>query len=246
MILHLAFDMLAAGTAMLVTWRVVARHGLHRAQGSPQRVLLALIVGAALGGFGLGTYNLWLSGDLRLGRSFAGALLGAIVGVEWAKRRAGIRGSTGAMFVPALIATVAIGRVGCFLSGLEDPTYGVATDLPWGHDFGDGVPRHPVQLYESAAMIFLAIVMWRWIQKSRRDFVSRGFYVFVLWYGLQRFAWEFLKPYARILGPFNLFHGVTACLVCYACWMLVGSRNAHEPRSTDGTVHLPGTDDLAL
>ena len=31
-------------------------------------------------------------------------------------------------------------------------TYGTPTALPWGVDFGDGVPRHPVQLYEAATM----------------------------------------------------------------------------------------------
>ena len=37
-------------------------------------------------------------------------------------------------------------------------TYGTPTTLPWGVDFGDGVPRHPVQLYEAATMaIFLAV-----------------------------------------------------------------------------------------
>jgi len=35
---------------------------------------------------------------------------------------------------------VAIGRIGCYLAGLDDFTYGTPTALPWGHDFGDGVP----------------------------------------------------------------------------------------------------------
>ena len=35
------------------------------------------------------------------------------------------------------------------------------------------------------------------------------------WYGLQRFVWEFFKPYATLIGPFNLFHLV--CLGASSC-----------------------------
>ena len=53
-----------------------------------------------------------------------------------------------------------VGRWGCFLSGLEDQTHGTPTALPWGHDFGDGMLRHPVQLYESFAMgLFLVVAL---------------------------------------------------------------------------------------
>ena len=54
--------------------------------------------------------------------------------------------------------------------------------------------------------------------------LANGFYVVVGWYGLQRFAWEFLKPYATITGPFNLFHFVCLGLVLYAVVMIRGSR----------------------
>jgi phosphatidylglycerol---prolipoprotein diacylglyceryl transferase len=44
----------------------------------------------------------------------------------------------------------------------------------------------------------------------------------VLFYAMQRFAWEFLKPYAAVLGYFNLFHLVCAGLACYAYLMMRG------------------------
>ena len=56
--------------------------------------------------------------------------------------------ATGDLLALPLVLGIAIGRIGCFLSGLEDQSYGVATALPWGVDFGDGVARHPTQLYE--------------------------------------------------------------------------------------------------
>ena len=72
-----------------------------------------------------------------------GALAGAILAIEAFKRLRGIKGSTGIIFVPAFCTSVVVGRWGCFFAGLEDRTYGIATMLPWGRDFGDGVPRHP-------------------------------------------------------------------------------------------------------
>ncbi len=99
-----------------------------------------------------------LGGMWRMGHSIAGAVAGGIVGVEMFKFARGIRGSTGAQFVAPLAAGIAVGRLGCFFAGLPDYTYGTPTSLPWGVDFGDGVPRHPVQLYESAAMLLFLLL----------------------------------------------------------------------------------------
>ena len=91
-----------------------------------------------------------MSADIA--RSIVGALAGAIAAIELFKAVRGIRGSTGLIFVPAFATTVMVGRWGCFLSGLEDETHGTPTSLPWGVDLGDGMMRHPVQLYESFTM----------------------------------------------------------------------------------------------
>ena len=57
---------------------------------------------------------------------------------------------------------------------------------------------------------------------ARRDafFLRNGFYLFTAYYGIQRFAWEFLKPYPTVLGPFNLFHLVCIVLFAYSLVML--------------------------
>jgi prolipoprotein diacylglyceryltransferase len=147
-------------------------------------------------------------------------LAGAIITIEAFKWQKGIWGSTGLIFVPAFAASVVIGRIGCYLSGLEDKTYGLPTALPWGHDFGDGILRHPVQLYESLLLLLflaVALILLAWRQ---RFFMRNGFYLMVLFYGGQRFVWEFLKPYGSILGPFNLFHFICAGLCCYSIWMM--------------------------
>jgi hypothetical protein len=59
-----------------------------------------------------------------------------------------------------------------------------------------------------------------------RFFMRSGFYVLVLVYGLQRFLWEFLKPYGAIAGPFNLFHFICGGLVIYSLAMMAGKAKA--------------------
>jgi phosphatidylglycerol---prolipoprotein diacylglyceryl transferase len=119
MSLHLAFDLLAALTAVLLTaaiwaWRLRDRP-LPQGEGN---YLPVLSLGILLGSYLLGTANLWISGLPGVGRSILGALIGGIVAVEAYKLRAGIRGSTGLLFVPAFTALVIVGRIGCALSGL--------------------------------------------------------------------------------------------------------------------------------
>lgn len=221
--LHLLFDLIAAALAFAATlgvwrWRLAAVMRPPDALGTGYH--LALLAGAALGGYGLGTLNLWLTGVPGVGRSILGAFAGAVLAVELWKARTGLRGSTGAVFVAGFAVSVAVGRVGCFLSGLDDQTHGVPTTLPWGHDFGDGIPRHPVQLYESAAMLaFLAVFV---VALARRApwVPGRAFYWLALVYAGQRFLWEFLKPYATVLGPLNLFHLACLGLIGYAVVML--------------------------
>ena len=229
MIVHTIFDILAAISAMAITYAVYRwrlGEAMARLEQGGVGYAAALIAGAVAGGFFFGTLNLRLSGIPEIGRSIIGALAGAIIAVELYKTAKGLRGSTGLIFVPAFATSVIAGRWGCFLSGMEDNTYGIPTSLPWGHDFGDGILRHPVQLYESASMAaFLAFFLWA--LAARQSFVMRnGFYLLVLWYAGQRFLWEFLKPYATLAGPFNLFHFVSIGLVCYSLVMM--NRSAGE------------------
>jgi len=185
---------------------------------------VALVAGAAIGGFGAGTLNLYLSGEPGIGRSIVGALAGAILAVELFKRRRGISGSTGLIFVPAFATSVMVGRWGCYFAGLGDETHGTPTGLPWGHDFGDGVMRHPVQLYESFTMALFLVVALVLIGRRDAFFMRNGFYLLVLVYAGQRFLWEFLKPYGTVAGPFNLFHLLCAGLVIYSFVMMARGR----------------------
>src|SRR3954471_6566484 len=156
--LHTLFDIAAwAAAALSLLW--LQRAGGVRFAPSPSRdirYIAALVFGAGVGAVLFGTANLWLSHQDGIARSFEGGIAGGIIAIELYKKIAGIRERTGARFALPLAVGVAVGRIGCFLAGPEDFTYGTPTGLPWGHDFGDGIVRHPVQLYESAAMLFFA------------------------------------------------------------------------------------------
>ena len=151
-LIHTGFDFLASVSSLLMTlfvyrWRLSDRaSGLEIGGGG---YVAAMLLGAVIGGFGAGTANLWISGIDGVGRSIVGAFAGAVLFVELFKKWSGLKGSTGLLFVPAFATSVVIGRWGCFLSGLDDQTYGIASNVAWAKDFGDGVMRHPVQLYES-------------------------------------------------------------------------------------------------
>ena len=235
---HTQFDIAAATAAAAMTvacffWRL--RDAAARIDEAGFGYAVALVAGAAVGGFGAGTANLWLSGEPGVARSIVGALAGGIAAIEVYKRARGISGSTGIIFVPAFCTSVAIGRWGCFFSGLTDHTHGCPTAVPWGHDFGDHVLRHPVQLYESAAMA--AFLVFALAMLARRDefFLKNGFYLMVLWYAAQRFCWEFLKPYAPVFGPLNLFHLICLGLIAYALAMITVG-----PRTQLGAARAPG------
>jgi len=229
-VIHAAFDVLAWLAAAAAAMWVARRVAFPVPEPLRLTYLGVLLVGAALGAYGFGSANLWLSGQPGVARSIEGAVGGGIIAIELYKHAAGIATRTGARFALPFAVGVAVGRIGCFLSGLDDFTYGTPTSLPWGHDFGDGILRHPVQLYESAAMAAFAAVYVARVMKRDRFWAMNGFYLVVGFYGAQRFVWEFFKPYGPLIGPFTLFHVLSAAVLVYAVVMIL---TAPKPSISD-------------
>jgi phosphatidylglycerol:prolipoprotein diacylglycerol transferase len=127
------------------------------------------------------------------GQSVAGAIAGGILGTELAKRIIGEKRRTGDMFVYPLLLGIAVGRIGCFLTGVADDTAGLPTSLPWGLDQGDGVARHPTALYEILYVGLLALGL-RAAEKTGRLLPGDLFRLFAIGYFAWRFGVEFLKP----------------------------------------------------
>jgi prolipoprotein diacylglyceryltransferase len=197
----------AAGYAVLRSSRT--RHGDVVAEPQRWTVLAAAAVGGLIGSRLLGIAEHWPAvhaewESRRLfallvspgGKTIVGGLLGGWLGVELIKRASGIRRRTGDLFVLPLCVGIAVGRIGCFIAGLADDTYGKATQLPWAIDFGDGIGRHPVQVYEIVFLVFLGFVV------STKANLPEGarFRIFLCGYLAWRLAIDFLKPQPLIAG----------------------------------------------
>lgn len=154
--------------------------------------LLALLVDPAATWAGRGDWRTWAEG-----KTIVGGLLGGLVAVELAKGRLGIRQATGDLYAIPLVLGIAIGRVGCFLTGLPDRTYGVATGTSWGVDFGDGILRHPTQLYE---IVFLLGVLLPALLMLRGGRPGDRFRLFMAGYLGFRLLAGFLQPTPTLLG----------------------------------------------
>ena len=150
------------------------------------------------------------------GQSIVGGLLGGLIGVEIGKKIAGVTESTGDRFVVPILLGLIIGRIGCFLAGLYDDTYGVPTSLPWGIDFGDGIRRHPTQLYE----IMFAVLLWIVLARNRVSLAREPglqFKLLLAAYLLWRLVIDSLKPvpYAFIGGLSGIQLVCAVALVLY-------------------------------
>ncbi|MDD5303738.1 MAG: prolipoprotein diacylglyceryl transferase [Elusimicrobia bacterium] len=134
------------------------------------------------------------------------------------------------MFMGALIGHI-FGRLGCFLAGC---CYGKPTNLPWGVVFRDprsmippellGVHLHPVQLYEMAGNLILALVLWRVLLaieegKYKPGLVAAGHFAA---YGVLRFSLEFLRgDTLSFLGPLTQGQALGLGLVAASAGIMV-------------------------
>src|ERR1700730_8396632 len=185
-------------------------------------IFLGCVAGALLGSKILAWleaagYYLQLFGTQEFwggGKTIVGGLLGGWLGIEFIKRIVHVRQSTGDACVFPLIIGMAIGRIGCFLTGLPDHTYGVETALPWGLDFGDHLSRHPTQIYEIIFLAALGAVLY----KAKPSMLQSGalFRWFMLAYLGFRFLSEFIKPRMTILAGLSPIQWscVIGCGVC--------------------------------
>jgi prolipoprotein diacylglyceryltransferase len=206
MVVHGFFEVL--GTALGVA--VYSWLRVRRGDAVDDRARLSVIVGAAIGAT-VGARLLWWIGEPGIpisgilgGKTVVGGLLGGLIGVEVTKWIRGIHRSTGDLFVLPLIVAIAVGRIGCFLAGPFDRTNGLPSDLPWAIAIGDGIPRHPVALYEIAFLAALIPLVRVATHPGGR------FQLFLASYLAFRLAIDFLKPY-----PAPVFAGLSA--IQWAC-----------------------------
>lgn len=144
------------------------------------------------------------------GRTIVGGLIGGLISVAITKRVLKIKAKRGNLFAPAIALGLAIGRIGCFLQGCS---YGIATNLPWGVDFGDGVLRHPTQLYEGLFMLG----MFFYLQFAKKKITKPGqlLQIFLISYFVFRFLLEFIKYEPKTIGYFTIYQVIAVVAIIY-------------------------------
>ncbi|OVE60854.1 prolipoprotein diacylglyceryl transferase [Chryseobacterium mucoviscidosis] len=146
--------------------------------------------------------------------TIVGGLAFGIIGVEWAKKIVGHKESTGDLIVYPLILAMIIGRIGCFLTGIHEETYGIPTDFIFGMHLGDQFLRHPVALYEIAFLILLWIVL-KIIQNTKKYPSGFVFQLFMVSYFSFRLLLDFIKPRVEILGNLGTIQVVCIAVIFY-------------------------------
>lgn len=201
---HLVFEALAYFIGFRLYLYTRSKEKLQASQA------LWILVGATLGAAAGSKMLYWLENPaltlerwneisyLMEGKTIVGGLLGGLIGVEWTKKRIGHTRSTGDDMALPLIAGMMIGRIGCFLTGLDDHTYGTPTNWVTGVDFGDGILRHPTQLYEIAFLLLLGIIIILLKIRVKQGTVQLPdgmlFIFFMGGYLLFRLLIDFIKP----------------------------------------------------
>jgi len=127
---------------------------------------------------------------------------------------------------PSLMIGYGVARIGCHLSG--DGDYGLPTNLPWGavysngtyppslafRDFPDIVQKygvngivpdtisvHPTPIYEFILAIILFSILWRLRKNNYVD--GKLFMIYLVFYGIARFAVEAIRLNPRLLFGFS-------------------------------------------
>lgn len=229
--LHPLFEFLGYLTGYLLYRRTRRHQGDSLPISTRWNLIAAAVIGGLIGARALGLAEESPSLLLHLhawntpgGKTIVGGLLGGWLAVELVKRLLQIKTRTGDLLAIPICIGIAIGRIGCFLAGIPDDTYGKPTSLPWGVNFGDGIPRHPTQLYE---LIFLLLLAW-WLHRKSLQPHPQGqiFRIFVAAYLAWRLLIDFLKPQPLFAGM-NMIQW--ACLAGLLVMLVKYLRRKREP-----------------
>jgi phosphatidylglycerol:prolipoprotein diacylglycerol transferase len=144
------------------------------------------------------------------GRTIIGGLLGGIIGSGITKKILGIKTKKGNLFAPAVALGVAVGRIGCFMEGC---CYGKPSEIFCAVDFGDGITRHPTQLYESAFMLMMFFILKYGLKKD----VKPGFLFkfLMIAYFIFRFFMEFIRTELVAFRGLTFFQIISIFVLIY-------------------------------
>ena len=236
---HLVFEALGFWVAFRLYLKLRKRDSLNLEKRLP--ILIGGMLGAAIGC----KLFYWLENPvvfvqhltdwqmLLSGKSLVGALVGGWIFIELTKKIVRVKSATGDSFVVPLAAGILVGRIGCFLSGFYDQTWGTPTDLPWGFDFGDGVRRHPNQLYE---ILFLTGFLACWPKLVKMQLQQGELWkIFILAYLGFRFFVEFVKPVPHTYLGLDVEQITAICTYIYYAPYLMAKCAPLKEAEADGS-----------
>ena len=200
---HWIFESLAYTVGFYLYRRLRRRRGDVIESRDRWWVIAAAIVGGFAGSRILSAFedpvflaDHWRQPQLLLGgKTIVGGLVGGLIAVESIKALRGIRVATGDLLALPL-------------------ALGIATRLPWGVDFGDGIARHPTQLYEIIFLSVLGAILW--ISSRLATTVGDRFRLFMAGYLGFRLLVEFIKPGVRVGGLSAIQWVCLAAIAYYA------------------------------
>lgn len=188
-------------------------------------IALGVLLGSRIFYFVFYNFSMLLENPFHLfkiwegGMSFHGGLIGVLVaGILFCKQYKKSFYELADLAVIPVALGLGIGRIANFING---ELYGRATTVPWAVDFGDGIPRHPSQLYESAKNFVMFGILWLLKEKEH---LKKGtlFWTFITLYGTFRFFIEFVREPDPQLG-FVLFNFFTMGQVLTGIMAITGS-----------------------
>ena len=131
------------------------------------------------------------------GKALVGGVLIGWLAAVIAKRRMGIKRSTGDLFALALPAGEAVGRIGCFYNGCCYGTVTTSSIAVYQH----GAWRHPSQLYSSlVALVVFSVLLYL---RNRMPKEGDLFKLYLLLFGLTRFGLEFIRERPLMWGSLS-------------------------------------------
>jgi phosphatidylglycerol:prolipoprotein diacylglycerol transferase len=188
---------------------------IEHLQGLLTAMIIGLIIGARLGYVLFYNFGYYLTHPLEIilpisfsggihftgisGMSYHGGLICTIIGAWWYIRKHALNFRQMAdLIIPCIPAAYTFGRLGNFING---ELWGRATDVAWGMYFPTGGPvlRHPSQLYEAFGEGILLFV-FLWIIKNRVHVTGAMLPIYLIGYGMVRFAIEYLRQPDAHLG----------------------------------------------
>lgn len=168
---------------------------------------------------------------LAAGKSILGALLGGYATVELVKKCIGYNQPTGDAFAMVVPSGIALGRLGCWLSGC---CLGRVCEAPawWTVNDAQGIPRWPAVPVEFAFNVTSLALLW--VLRRQGRFPGNLFHLYLIAYGLFRFGHETFRDTPRVLGPvsgYAIWSLLVAGLGAIRFWQR--QKSTPEPKSSE-------------